>query len=97
MPQGHKIGLRVKHSAAVSRSSSGRNSNRVAIPEGWFIWVRKDGKWMALNPSTLRFVRERDALRAVHALTTAGLDSVAAMTRAGAEVVQRIATECLQW
>lgn len=42
-------------------------------------------------------MRERDAVRAVQALTAAGIDSHGAMVRAGAETVKQVATDFLQW
>jgi hypothetical protein len=62
---------------------------------GWYIMAMYAGKRQALQE--LRFARESDARRAVAALTAAKLDSVSAMTRAGAQRVLEIACSAMQW
>ena len=92
-----KRGLRVKHCenvASYTKSKMG-NTLKAVIPSGWFIQVWYGKAWHSLMD--LRFMRERDALRAMQSLTSAGLDSHNALTKADPLTVKQVAVEHLQW
>jgi len=95
-----KTGLRVKHCENVARyTCASENGGLIklvsAIPSGWFIQVRISKKWHSLM--NLRFMREKDALRAAQSLTAAGLASHYALTKADPLTVKQVAVEHLQW
>lgn len=99
MPQ-KAIGLRVKHCENVAsytqpRENGGLAQLVAAIPSGWFIQVRIAKKWHSLMD--LRFMRERDAVRAMQSLTVAGLDSHNSLTKSDPLTVKQVAVEYLQW
>jgi hypothetical protein len=92
-----KLGLRVKHSATVAKVTPHRchRTTFQPMPEGWYVWVKVQSQWRALTD--LRFVREKDAVRAAQSLTAAGLDTAMALKGAGVATVKQVATEFLQW
>jgi hypothetical protein len=93
-----KKGLRVKYCESVGRCDKHAGMAKRIVersPDAWYIQVCICAKWRALM--NLPFQREKDALRAVHALTAAGLDSATAMERAGPMAVKQVACEFLQW
>lgn len=92
-----KRGLRVKHCenvASYTKSKMG-NTLKAVIPSGWFIQVWYGKAWHSLMD--LRFVRERDAARAVQSLTAAGLDTHDKLSAADPIAVKQVAVEHLQW
>lgn len=91
-----KAGLRVGYYSCVVRRKKGYAAEIVkATREGWYIEVLRSGKWLALMD--LRFAREKDALRAVQSLNSAGLDTIIAINRADPITVKQVACEHLQW
>ena len=92
--KGKRAGLRVAYHDHVERLS---NAKRVlaTVPAGWFIEVLRNGKWVAIMD--LRFVRQKDALRAVCSLTVAGLSSYHSIKRVNRMTIKQVACEFLQW
>lgn len=93
-----KLGLRVKHCDLVANYGQGKQFTKQikkATPSGWYVHCRYGNKWYAIMD--LRFMREKDALRAAQALTAAGLDTHRALAAADPLTVKQVATEFLQW
>lgn len=90
-----KRGLRVQYHDHVERLSRGAGEVLASVRAGWFVETFYSNRWHALMD--LRFVREKDALRAVQSLTAAGLDSHGAIAKADPMTVIQLATEFLQW
>ena len=93
-----KRGLRVKFCENVASYQSCENSCYVlqaTAKDGWFIQAWRGGRWYSLM--NLRFVREKDALRAAEMLTLAGMDSHNALSKADPMTVMEIGCGYLQW
>lgn len=93
-----KKGLRVKWCEKVASyhySTGWTQKLKLVVQDGWRIQVYRCGKWVAIMD--LLFSREKDAVRAAHALTVAGLDSITALEKADQIMVKQVATEFLQW
>jgi hypothetical protein len=60
-----------------------------------WVWIPEMRRYEAIMD--LKFVRERDAIRAVAALMQAGLGTHYAMVKAGGMRVKQVACEALQW
>jgi hypothetical protein len=92
-----RIGLRIKHCENVATYKQDRGGYKLkeAVADGWFIQVMYGSRWHSLMD--LRFMREKDALRAAQALTAAGLDSHGALAKADPMTVKAIACTYLQW
>lgn len=93
----NKRGLRVCwcENVASYKSNGYRSLINAAVPDAWRIQVWRGGRWYCVMD--LRFLREKDALRAAYALTVAGLDSITALEKADPIMVKQVATEHLQW
>lgn len=89
-------GLRITGGAVKARKTKWQTKYEPQ-PTGWYIsvWIGERKQYQPLLD--LRFLRLRDAERAVAALTAAGLDCYAAMKRAGLERVKQVACEFLWW
>lgn len=95
MPMPSK-GLRVKWCENLGKYSTGKCQKLTsAASDGWYIQTWLGGRWHALMD--LRFARERDALRAAQSLTTAGMGSHHALSKANPLTVKQVACEFLQW
>ena len=90
-----KSGLRVAYHDSVEKLAAGGQVVRGRVGAGWYIEVRRIGKWFAIMD--LRFARERDAFRAMASLTAAGLDADYKLRKSDPLLVKQVATEFLQW
>jgi hypothetical protein len=93
-----KKGLRVKYCENLGTYiANGNGSFRIneTTPDGWYVMVSVCSQWRAMM--NLRFLREKDDLRAAQALTVAGLDTHDKLREADPLTVKHIACEHLQW
>ena len=90
-----KLGLRIAYHDSVEKLRVGGRKVFSRVGAGWYIEVRWIGRWYAIMD--LRFLRERDAVRAVQGLTAAGLDSHHQLQKADPLLVRQVACEFLQW
>ena len=90
-----KSGLRIAYHGSVEKFRAGGQVVESRVGAGWYIEVRRVGKWFAVMD--LRFARERDAARAVTSLVEAGLDTDYQLRKADPLVVRQVACTYLQW